>query len=195
MFIDYLSTMLLNLVAGYVVLAFFVLKLKEFDTMDKKKWVPAFLIVGAVSFLLGLHMTLTWPLPGAFNIAFGEASLLFGVLYLGTALALAKDWDLFPITIYAFFAGVAALVIGLRIMNLKITKEPVIAGVGFIFSGVVGILSPFGYRLRSHRVVGAVAAIVMFIAAVAGIIWIITGYEAFWGHIESFKDWKPLPMR
>lgn len=195
MFIDYLSTLLLNLVAGYTLLAFFAIRLKDLDTADKKRWVPAFLIVGSISFLMGLHMSFTWPLPGAYNIAFGETSVLFGILYLGAALALAKDWDLLPVTIYAFFAGVAALIIGLRIMNLKLTKEPVLAGLGFIFSGIVGILAPFGYQLRRYRIIGVLAAIVLFVAAVAGIIWIITGYETFWAHLESFKDWKPIPMR
>ena len=45
----------------------------------------AFIIIGTILTLTGLHMTLTWPLAPAFpfdNIIFGEPALAFGVILL-----------------------------------------------------------------------------------------------------------------
>ncbi|ANC71469.1 DUF981 domain-containing protein [Deinococcus radiodurans] len=51
-------------------------------------WAVNFGILGTLMTLTGAHMTLTWPLAKYFpfdNIIFGEPSLAFGVLLLGTA--------------------------------------------------------------------------------------------------------------
>lgn len=62
-------------------------------------WAVAFAVLGAILFVTGLHMTLTWPLaPGGFafdNIIFGEPSLAFGALMLGAALVLWRRGALF----------------------------------------------------------------------------------------------------
>lgn len=56
-------------------------------------WALAFGIVGLINFVMGLHMSLTWPI--AFiapwdNIYFGETCLAFGALLLAVALYLWK---------------------------------------------------------------------------------------------------------
>ena len=62
-------------------------------------WAVAFAILGAILFLTGLHMTLTWPLAsGGFafdNIIFGEPALAFGALLLGGAIVLWRRAPLF----------------------------------------------------------------------------------------------------
>ncbi|MFW6137722.1 MAG: DUF981 family protein [Spirochaetota bacterium] len=192
MFIDYLTIMLLNLGAGLVLLAFFVFRLNNMDNAEKRRWVPGFTITGFTGLVTGIHMIFTWPLPGSFNIAFGEMSVLFSILFLGAALALAKDYQLLSVTIYALFAGGAALVVGIRIINLGLTKEPAMSGAGFILTGIGGILSTPTYLLRNKKGVALLCGAVLLIAAV---IWFITVYGSYWGHLESFKDWKPVHMR
>ncbi len=192
MFIDYLTVMLLNLAAGLVVLGFLVFKLKNFETVNKSQFVPGFAITGFIGVVTGFHMIFTWPLPGSFNIAFGEMSLLFSVLFIGAALALAKDWDLITVTIYALFAGAAAILLGLRIVNMELTKHPMMSGLGFIFTGIAGVLSTPAYLLRKSRIVTIIALIVL---AIAVIIWIMTAYGAYWGHMDSFSKWVPIHMR
>jgi uncharacterized membrane protein len=62
-------------------------------------WAVAFVILGAILAVTGLHMTLTWPLAsGGFafdNIIFGEPSLGFGALMLGAAIVLWRRGALF----------------------------------------------------------------------------------------------------
>ena len=97
--------------------------------------------MGGVALATGLHMIWTWPVPGSFNISFGETSVLFGGLYLAASVALAMSWDLLTITVYAFFAGLTSIVVGVRIINLGQTRQPLVAGLGFILTGLGGVLA------------------------------------------------------
>lgn len=56
-----------------------------------------FLVLGAILTITGAHMTLTWPLAKYFpfdNVIFGEPSLGFGILLLGSAILLWRRKDL-----------------------------------------------------------------------------------------------------
>ena len=68
-FIDYVALLLVNMTAGFVVLAFFLL---YGLSGERKRWAAPFAMAGLVAFLCGLHMIFRWPLPGAYNSAFGE---------------------------------------------------------------------------------------------------------------------------
>src|SRR3972149_6913983 len=110
--IDYVTLMLANMVAGFFLLGCFVWR--GLDTEDRITWAPAFGIAGLVATVCGFMMTFKWPLPAPFSMAFGETSVLLGVLFLGTCWALAKDWELMPLAIYGFFAGAVAVLLGIR---------------------------------------------------------------------------------
>ena len=141
MMIDYVTLMLINMAAGLFLLGCFVWR--DLDSPeDTGQWVPAFAICGLVAAIGGFAITLTWPLPKPYSSAYGEMSVLLGVLLLGLALALAKRWELLPLAIYAFFAGATATLLGVRIIDLGLTTHPTLSGVGFILSGVCGIFSP-----------------------------------------------------
>jgi putative membrane protein len=192
MFIDFLTIMLLNLTAGLVVFGFLIFKWRNLENISKGQFVPGFAITGLIGIVTGFVMIFTWPLPGSFNIAFGEMSLLFSVLFAGVALALAKDWDLITVTMYAIFPGAAAILLGLRIINLELTKEPMMSALGFIFTGILGVISTPAYLLRKSRIMTIIALIIL---AIAVIIWITTTYGSYWGHMESFSKWVPVHMR
>jgi putative membrane protein len=38
-------------------------------------------------------MVLTWPLPGGYNVAYGEPGLYFSVLFLAAAATLTFEWE------------------------------------------------------------------------------------------------------
>lgn len=191
MFIDYITLMLINMVAGLVLLAYFVYA--GLDHPNQKQWIPGFGITGAIAFTTGLHMTLTWPIQGSFNIAFGETSVLFGILFIGTSLAIANSWELLTLAIYAFFAGLVSLVVGVRIINLGITNQPLISGLGFVLTGLAGICAAptmlYFKQNRGWRLMGAILLVA------AALVWAATGYLAYWSHLESFQKWMPAPMR
>jgi putative membrane protein len=190
MFIDYLTLLMINLTAGTALLAYFILR--GVSGENSKPFAAGFGVVGLIAFLGGGHMALHWPLPGSHNIAFGESSLLFGAVFLGAALALAKGWDLMPVAIFAFFAGVQAVLVGVRIIDLGLTKHPIASGIGFILAGMGGVAAAPGLNLlKKNQTFRYLAAGVLIVVTA---FWAYTFYNALWGHLESFATWMPLTM-
>ena len=178
-FIDYVTLLLTNMTAALVVLAFFLWW--GLGREDQAKWAPAFGISGLIAFIAGLAMTFTWPIPKPYASAFGEMSVLFGVLFLGAAWALARGWSLIPLGIYAFVPGLAAIVLGVRFVHLSLTAAPLLAGAGFIVTGCGGIFAALvlaEHRVASLRIIGG---IVMFVAA---LLWVPPTYMGYWMHMQ-----------
>jgi len=191
MFIDYLTLIMINLVAGTALLAHYLYK--GLEEKDQRAYAAGFGAVGLLGVVLGLTLTFTWPLPGSYNVGFGETTTLFGIVFLATALALSQGWNLTPVAIYAFFAGVDAILVGVRIISLGITKQPLLSGTGFILAGLGGVLAAPGLRfLKSSKAFRTIAALVLLVTA---LVWAFTFYNALWGHMASFTEWVPATMR
>ena len=190
MFIDYLTLLMINLAAGTALLAYFVLK--GFTEEDAKPFAAGFAVVGLIAFLGGYHMVVNWPLPGSYNIGFGESTILFGAVFLGAALAVSQGWNLMPVAIYALFAGVEALLVGLRIIDLGLTKSPIVSGIGFILAGFGGITAAPGLSfIKKSKNFRYVAAGVLILVS---LFWSFTFYNSLWGHLDSFASWVPERM-
>jgi putative membrane protein len=190
---DFLTLMLIDLVAGFFLLAHFVYRAlgKPEAEVEYRQWVPGFLVVGFIAFLSGLVMTFAWPLSGSFNIAYGETAVLFGGLLLGATLAFAQRLRFESLALYALIAGAVVIVIGIRFLDLGLSKHPTLTGIGFILSGVVSVLAAGGLtfeRARHNRFFRIVFAL---IALAAGVIWAFTAFTAYWDHLEGFLTYKP----
>jgi putative membrane protein len=184
-FIDFVALMLLNMAAGLALLAGYVAF--GLTRPDQRSWVPGFAVVGMVALITGTYMIATWPLPGPYNSAFGEMSIMLGIAFLGAALALAKGWSLVTVGVYGAFGGAAAMVIGFRIMNLKLTAAPMLSGVGFILTGLFGGLVLLALLLPRWRVIRALVSLGLLASL---LIWAATAYMAYWGHMKFFQTWK-----
>ena len=182
MFIDYVPVMLANMTAGLLILAMYLLFGKS------RSWAAGFAMAGLVAFLAGLHMIFTWPLPGAYNIAFGGPSVLFGTLFLGAALAIARNWPLTPVGIYAMIAGAVAVLVGVRVIDLHLTASPVVSGVGFMLTGAGSILAGLGIVVPRGRPIRCLAAAALIVAAA---IWAFTCGMGYWAHLASFAKYAP----
>jgi putative membrane protein len=181
---------MINVVAGTSVLAYYLWR--GIDEADQRPYAAAFFGTGVVSLITGLHLSFTWPLPGSYNIAYGETTTLFGVVFLATSLALWNGWSLLPVALYSFFAGIDAVIVGFRIFSLQLTKEPLISAVGFILAGLGGIgAAPFLLWFRNNRAVRLVGILILVAAAA---IWAVTFYGSLWAHMESFGEWLPPTM-
>jgi putative membrane protein len=177
--IDYVGLLLVNMVAALVILAFFLWwGLSREHAGD---WAPAFGICGLVATVAGFAMSFTWPIPKPFAEIYGEASVLLGVLFLGAAWALTRGWSLLPLSIYAFVAGGAAVVIGVRIIHLGLTPAPLVPGAGFILTGLGGVFA--GLVLWKHESKALrLAGVLVMVAAAA--IWAFTAVTAHWAHMK-----------
>lgn len=185
-FIDFLTLMLINMSAGLVVLAWYVLK--GMDDPDQPKWAPAFAVPGLIALLNGLRIAWLWPLPGSYNVAFGDLSVLFGILFLGAAWSLHTKRDLMPLAVYAFFAGLASMLVGVAAIVMGMTKYPILSGAGFLLTGGAGVFAGVALYLRKNMAVRVIGALVLLAAAA---IWAFNGYAGYWGHLSMFSKWMP----
>ncbi len=184
MFVDYLTLVMLNLVAGLGILAYYVAT----GLKPNKGIAAGFGVVGLLNTVLGLHMSLTWPLPSSYNILFGEPTTLFGLVFLAAAIAIAKEWDLYPTSLFAFFAGVNSLVAGYVIIVNELTREPLMSGLVFILTGLMGVLAPFGLKWKDNRTLRYLALALIIIVL---LLWLFTWYKSLLGHVEMFSEWAP----
>jgi putative membrane protein len=113
-------------------------------------------------------------------------------VYLGAAVSAGKGWNLLPVTVYAFFAGLAAVVVGVRVIDLGLTLTPKISGAGFILTGLAGICSTPILVFRKNWSLRMAAIVVLL--ATAGL-WGLVGYGAYWEHLKNFSKWTPATMR
>jgi putative membrane protein len=192
MFIDYVPLMLVNMMAGLVLVAWYVYSGLEGSPEEQKRWAAGLGVVGLVAMATGLHMIFTWPLPSVYNVTHGELTVLFGAVYLGAAFAIGKGWNPGPVTVYAFFAGLAAVVVGVRVIELGLTLSPRLSGAGFILTGLAGVFSGPTLFLRKNRLWRVTAVGVLL--ATAGL-WGLVGYGAYWDHLKGFAKWTPATMR
>jgi|YNPNPStandDraft_1061719.scaffolds.fasta_scaffold00067_40 putative membrane protein len=191
MFIDFVTLLLINMVAGLVILATYLIF--GLNDEDQRRWAPGFIATGLVALVFGTVMTVAWPLPGPYNSAFGEMSVLFGVIFGLAGISMALGWSLTPMALYALFAGIGAVVIGVRIIDLKLTMKPALSGAGFIITGLGGVFAtPALLWLRENKAARTLGALVMLAAAA---IWAMTGYLGVWGHMETFQNWAPSTTR
>jgi putative membrane protein len=191
MFIDYVTFMIMNLVAGTSLLAYYIYW--GMEAKDQRPFAAAFGIVGLVGLILGINLAFTWPLPGSYNVAYSELTALFGAVFLATGVALSQGWDLMPMAVYAFFAGFDAILVGIRIFSLGLTTEPIISSFGFIAAGLDGILAfPFLKWFRKSKTLRLITFIVL---ALTALLWLINFSLAMWAHLATFKTWLPATMK
>jgi putative membrane protein len=185
---DYLTLLLLNLAAGLAALgAYFFWGAG--GQHHGPAWAGPFAAVGLVALLGGLHMALTWPMQTIggndvrwTNLAFGEPTVLFGAAFLAAALALWRGWSLAPVGIYTAVAGLAAIVIGVRLYSHGWTAAPAMTLAGFVLAGAAGILTLPAVSLGQVKVLRYVAGAVSFAAAA---VWAFVGLGAYWKHLTK----------
>ena len=190
MFIDFITLVMINLIAGTVLLAYYLWK--GLDEKDQRPYAAAFFAIGLLGVITGLQLSFTWPLPGSYNIAFGDTTTLFGFVFLATSLALWQGWNLIPVSIFAFFAGAEAVLVSWVIYTQGLTKEPLLSAIGFFLAGLGGLGAfPFFTWFRDNKVVRWLAIIILLATAV---LWAVTFYGSVVGHMTSFAKYLPASM-
>ena len=185
MFIDWLTLLLVNMMVALVLHALFMFRWIE---KDPKMVIPGFLMTGAIALIAGFRMVFTWPLPGPYNIIYGELSVLLGAFLFMAGLALHFGWNLLTIGIYALFAGAVAILLGVRIWVSSMTSEPLVAGLGFVVTGATAVITLPALAMPKMKWIRWLVALGALGSAV---IWILVGFPAYWAHIDAFGKWAP----
>lgn len=189
MFIDYLAVMLVNLGAGLALLALYLFT--NPDKAARRSWASGFLAVGLLGLVTSLPMVLRWPLPGVFNIAYGEPALYLSLAFLAAAMTLVFEWEPYVPAIYGLFGGIYAIVVGIRMENLHLSSHPAVALTGFVLTGIGAILVLPAVHYRANRTLTVVTAVILGVAA---LLWLYVGYDAAWGHLQDFAKYVPVSM-
>lgn len=196
MFVDYLTVMMVAVVAGAVLTIAYGLMFIEAPLADQKPWGWAFGIVGLLLGATGLHLVLTWPLPGAYNIVMGEPALYFGLVFLGTGFAVRAGESLMPLAVLAIFGGMANIFLSIAMLVHGLSRNPPLWALAYAAIGLAAVLSPLVlHRVRALRWVPLVAGGLL---AVGALIFALGGYGAYLEHTsadEGFGKWVPPAMR
>ncbi len=188
--IDYLAVMLVSVGAGLAILALYLFIAPAPE--HRPTWGFGFGATALILAVTAIPMIVTWPLPGSYNVAYGEPALMFGALFTVAGLALLFRLELLGPAIWGFFAGIAAVVVGVNIIGLHMSSSPTVAGLGFILAGIGGILTLPAVVWKQQRWIVVLAAIVL---AVAAVIWLYTGYLSYPGHMVDFAKYLPASMK
>jgi len=185
-YIDFLTLMLVNMAGAFVVGAFYC-----FAGFGKNNpsWAVPLLSAGIIATVCGFYIIFRYPLPGPFNIAYGELSVLLGVLLLGGSLALAKGWSLGPLALYAWFAGLSSVVVGAAFIYYGLASGPILAGAGFICTGLAGMSLGPAVWFKPFKFFRWPTGLFLLAAAV---IWLMIGLGAYWMHLEKYKNFQPF---
>jgi uncharacterized membrane protein len=108
------------------------------------------------------------------------------------AFGLMSGLDLLPVAVYAEFAGLASLLLGIQVLALWLTDNPILSGIAFLWMAVVGLLALPLLRLRgvaAFRIFGAVGLVI------AAILWGVSGYVAYWGQIRPAMEYRAASVQ
>jgi putative membrane protein len=190
-FINYLTLILITVASGIALLAQFVWKGLENESA-RRAFAPAFGGVGLLTFLLGLSMSLNWPLPGNHNIMYGEPTTLFGLIFLMTGIALSQDWDLVPASTLAFFAGIYSLFVGANILLAPTGQVLPATGIGFILAGLGGLFStPYLMFFHTNEKIRRVAVAFLLVTMA---VWMVMFVASLWVHLQMYQSWVPVGL-
>jgi len=191
MFIDNLTLMLICVSASFLTIAGYLLCGLHKDE-GQGSWAAVFGILGIVLLASGFHVTWEWPLPGAFNVAYGEPCVLLGALMIGASISIYNGWSLIPLAIPAFLFGGASLVIAFGIYQLHLSKEPLMTAFGFAISGVGGVFAFTPLVFPKQKIFKYVGALDMI---GSGLLWAATAFMSYYAHLQGFGKWLPPGMK
>jgi putative membrane protein len=196
MFIDYLTVMMVAVVAGAVITIVYGLMFLEAPLADRRPWGWAFAVVGLLLGITGLHLVLSWPLPGVYNIVMGEPALYFGLLLLGTAFAIRAGENLMPLAVLAVFGGIANIFLSIAMLVYGLSRNPPLWAMAYAAIGLAAVLAPLVvHRVRALRWARLVAGVLL---AIGALIFALGAYGAYLEHTSpegGFEKWVPPAMR
>jgi uncharacterized membrane protein len=126
-FIDCVSLLLWLVTASLSILLTYARRCRE--PREKLRTLAAPLASVALPFtIIGLYITLCWPLTGSANIFIGEPVLFFGTLLCMAAWLIAREEDLAVLTIVARFGGIMLIIMALAIVANGLGAPPTSEG-------------------------------------------------------------------
>lgn len=168
--------------------------------------------LGAILLVFGLWGSMTWPLPGSYNLLFFDAIVMLAFVLLAYGLLALGSLPVHFAGIMALVAGAGIIYYGWRAYQLGLTNSPIemfLLYLGFGAAGVLAfpatlfadlfVIAPYRPSVSATGTEARVEAramsasgvwtglIVLFliVLVLAGISAIVFGFNVAWSHLES----------
>jgi putative membrane protein len=149
-----------------------------------------FITVGIYALATGLWASMTWPLPGPYNLMFSDAWPIFGLVSLMLGLAMYLGVDLRYLSLPIALFSIPVIVYGVDILMHGLTTEPLFASGMYILLGLAMLISP-GAMLPRGNASRYVGAIVMILLILSGVLAFFIGISATFQHTLIWMKWAP----
>ena len=191
LFIDPLTIMLFSLGISALMLAIYAYRISAGKNNASALAIPimGFGFFNAASSFL---MSFTWPLPGSYNMLFGDPLLMLGILMVIGGYMLLKNIDIKILSVIGFFLGIYILVGSIGIVSYGLeTGINLLAAMGlYIFAGLAGVFSPIIYM--NPKGPGRYAFYFMvFLLVMTAFMALFIGYNGFYEHLQAFGKYLP----
>lgn len=100
-------------------------------------------LLGSFILIMGYYGEMVWPLPGSYNILFGDPFILMGIVLTALAVSLALKQKLQFVGIVAAFSGLISIFYGYHAYLQGMTSEPLAMFGMYIAFGLTGIFTYF----------------------------------------------------
>lgn len=190
-FIDPLTVMLLSLGMSALLLALYYFKVGSGKKDISSLVVPAF-ILGLFNAVSGFLMSFTWPLPGSYNMLFGDPLLVLGLLMIAGSYMISKGMDVKVLSLLGFLLGVYLIVgmIGITQFGMESGNDWLTATGLYAFSMLAAIFSPILY-LKPKGSGKYAYYFEVFLLVVVMLFALLIGYMGLDEHLGSFSTYFP----
>jgi uncharacterized membrane protein len=190
---DYLDSMAWSIVVSAVLVGIAAIRLpykaSEDSVEDKGKHMRIGLAValgasGLYLFITGLSISFTWPFTsgaGAYNILFGGAASLGGLVILATSVTLALNGSLKAVSYFAVVVGLYLVVDAFAMMNYGLTNADTrwLAASSYAAAAVASFLSVPATH-SDNKMLRWLFAVFAFLFALA---WLADASNFTWSHL------------
>ncbi len=190
-FIDPLTVMLLSLGMSALLLALYYFRVGSGKKDISSLVVPAF-ILGLFNAVSGFLMSFTWPLPGSYNMLFGDPLLVLGLLMIAGSYMISKGMDVKALSLLGFLLGIYLLVgmIGITQFHMETGNDWLTATGLYAFSMLAAIFSPILY-LKPKGSNKYAYYFEVFLLVVVMLLALLIGYMGFYEHLGAFSTYFP----
>ncbi|HKJ97265.1 MAG TPA: DUF981 domain-containing protein, partial [Thermoplasmataceae archaeon] len=98
-------------------------------------------MLGLFILVMGYYGEMVWPLPGSYNILFGDPFILMGIVITSLAVSLALKQKLQFVGIVAAFSGLISVYYGYHAYIQGMTSEPLAMFGMYLAFGLTGIFT------------------------------------------------------
>jgi len=152
MYIDSLTVMLLALAASSAMIAYFLIGTVR-GKKDFADMAPAGFMLALFDFISGFYMSFFWPLPGPYNMLFGDPLLFLGMILLAGSFMLYKGLDIKILSMPGVFLGIYlfAETYGMVAFNLEKGVDFLPAFGLYLLAAIAAVASPLVYLDTKSR--------------------------------------------